>query len=53
MLEEHGDEWPNVFAQWVQRVLSECEGGVGNAFSEFVHAETRRCFNSERALHVP
>ena len=53
MLEEHGDEWAQVFAEWAQRVVAESEGGVANAFSQFVHNETRRCFDSERALHVP
>ena len=53
MLEEHEDEWPRVFAEWVQKVLADFEKGVGNAFSVFVHAETRRCFDGVVALQVP
>ena len=37
MLGERGDEWPNVFAEWVQRVLTDCEGGSGNAFPVSQH----------------
>ena len=53
MLEEHGENWPAVFAGWVQRVLDESEGGASNAFSIFVHSETRRCFEDQLALRVP
>ena len=50
---EHGDEWPRLFAEWVQKVLTDCEGGSGHAFLLFVHIETRRCFGGEQALRVP
>ena len=53
MLEEYGAEWARVFAEWVQKVLADFENGVGNAFSLFVHAETRRCFHDVVALQVP
>ena len=53
MLEEYGAEWARVFAEWVQKVLADFENGVGNAFSLFVHAETRRCFHDVLALQVP
>ena len=53
MLGEHADEWPSVFAEWVQRVLTDCEGGSGNAFPLFVHTETRPCFDGEQALRAP
>ena len=53
MLEEHADEWPSVFAEWAQKVIEDTDAGVDNAFSQFVHSETLRCFYSERALHVP
>ena len=53
MLEEHGDEWVRVFAEWIQKVLDDFETGVANAFSLFVHAETRRCFDEVVALQVP
>ena len=53
MLEEHGEDWPAVFAGWVQRVLDDTEAGMVNAFSHFVHAETRRCFDGVPGLRVP
>ena len=53
MLEEHGEDWPAVFAGWVQRVLDDNEAGMVNAFSHFVHAETRRCFDGVPGLRVP
>ena len=53
MLEEYGAEWARVFAEWVQKVLADFDNGVGNAFSLFVHAETRRCFHDVVALQVP
>ena len=53
MLEDHGDKWPEVFAGRVQKILDDHETGVGNAFSLFVHDETRRCFDAAPALRVP
>ena len=53
MLEEHGEGWPGVFAEWVQRLIKDAEDGIGNVFSLFVHAETRRCFNGALVLQVP
>ena len=53
MLEEHGEDWPSVFAVWVQRVLDDTEAGIVNAFFLFVHAETRRCFDGVPGLRVP
>ena len=52
MLQVHRDSWVEVFAGWMQQVLDEHERGVGNAFSLFVHSETRRCFPGP-ALSVP
>ena len=53
MLQEHEDSWPGTFMGWMQRVLGENEDGVANAFSVFVHNETRRCFDGVSALRVP
>ena len=53
MLECHGEDWPRMFAGWVQRILDDHEAGVWNAFPLFVNAETRRCFDGALALHVP
>ena len=54
MLGEHGGEWPNLLASWMQKVLQDMtqEGG-SNAFSLFVHAETQRCLRDVLALQVP
>ena len=53
MLQEYGDSWPGVFMGWMQQLLGENEKGVANAFSLFVHNETRRCFDAVPALRVP
>ena len=53
MLQEYGDSWPEVFMGWMQQLLGENENGVANAFSLFVHNETRRCFDGVSALRVP
>ena len=50
MVEEHGDAWPEVFSTWMQSLLDD---GRSNAFSIFVHDETRRVFHGVAALHVP
>ena len=53
MLEEHAELWPDMFMGWMQRILVENENGDANAFSVFVHNETRRCFDGVLALRVP
>ena len=53
MLGEHGDAWPEVFAGWMQHVIADCQDGVTNSFSVFVHSETRRCLDGTLALRVP
>ena len=53
MLQENGDNWPELFMGWMQRLLGENEDGVANAFSVFVFNETRRCFDGVPALRVP
>ena len=53
MLQEHWDSWLDVFMGWMQRLLGENENGVANAFSVYVHNETRRCFDEVSALRVP
>ena len=53
MLQEYGDEWPETFTGWMQRLLDDNEKGVANAFSVFVHTETRRCFDAVPSLRVP
>ena len=53
MLDEHGEQWVRIFAGWMQEVMDSLERGQANAFSVFVHRETRRCFNSDVALELP
>ena len=53
MLQQYEEKWPEVFAGWVQQLLGKNEAGVGNAFSLFVHDETRRCFDGLPVLRVP
>ena len=50
MLTEHGADWPEVFATWMQNVLNV---NRSNAFSIFVYTETCREFEGAAALHVP
>ena len=52
MLDAHGEQWAEVFAGWVQKVLADSEGCVRHAFSLFVHSEIRRCFDGAVALRV-
>jgi hypothetical protein len=50
MVEQHGADWADLFAKWMQNVL---EDGCSNAFSTFVYNETCRVFHGTAALHVP
>ena len=53
MLEEHGGDWLRIFAEWMQKLLVDVEGGARNAFSIFVHSETRRTLGDKLALQIP
>ena len=53
MAEEHDKAWGRLFAEWVNQVLDDIDGGASHAFSVFVHRETRRCFEGQLALRVP
>ena len=54
MVSEHDDEWPALFAGWIQQVLEELALEAGsNAFSRFVHQETLRCLSEQDALRIP
>ena len=50
MVAEHKQNWPEVFAGWMQHVMNDDRS---NAFSVFVRDETQRVFSQEHALHVP
>ena len=47
MVETHGEGWAELFSSWMQALLDD---GGSNAFSIFVHDETRRVINYSRAL---
>ena len=53
MLEQHGGEWPALFATWAQSIVEKHQGGEAAAFSAFVHSETQRVLSEEVALVVP
>lgn len=54
MVSEHDQEWPMLFAGWMQQVLDEMAQEAGsNAFSSFVHRETLRCLSAQDALRIP
>ena len=42
MKAKHAQAWPEVFAGWLQQVSNEMAAGDGEAFSRFVHNESRR-----------
>ena len=46
--ELYGADWPAKFAEFMQGVHNSNDGGVPNAFSVFMHAETQRCLS-----HIP
>ena len=53
MAEAHEEDWAELFAQLVQKVLNDLAEGRSNALSEFVHNETRRVLSDTPALLVP
>ena len=53
MATEHAEAWGGVFATWMQQVLDDIHAGVSNAFSLFVHNETRRCSDDVQMLAMP
>ena len=53
MATEHAEAWGGVFATWMQQVLDDIHAGVSNAFSLFVHNETRRCLDDLPMLAMP
>ena len=53
MCSEHGADWGGIFSGWMQKILDDLSKGVSNAFSVFVHDETRRHFEDVPMLTVP
>ena len=50
MAESYGKLWPEHFMQVVQHIIDDTDSGKRNAFSVFVHSETRRCFSGDKAI---
>ena len=50
MVTQHGADWPEMFATWMQEVLTDKRS---NALSTFVYNETCRVFQGTAALQVP
>ena len=53
MAEAHGENWAELFAQLVQKVLNDLAEGRSNALSVFMHNDTRRVLKDTPALFVP
>ena len=50
MVAEHGANWANTFAGWMQTVL---DSTSSNAFSKFMYDESVRVLKDNKALAVP
>ena len=53
MAEAHGENWAQLFAEMIQRVLNDLADGRSNALSVFMHNETKRVLADTLALVVP
>ena len=53
MAEAHGENWAELFAQDVQKVINDLAAGRSDALSVFMHNETRRVLSDTLALLVP
>ena len=53
MAATHGDEWAQLFAEMVQKVVNDLQEGRKEALSQFMHNETRRVLGDAHALILP
>ena len=53
MADVHGEDWAELFAQQVQKVLNDLAAGQSNALSVFMNKETRGVLGETPALLVP
>ena len=53
MAEAHGEDWAELFAELVQKVLNDLGEGRSDALSVFMHNETKRVLADTPALIVP
>ena len=49
----HGGNWATLFAEIMQNVCNELDGGDANALSEFMHRESERAVGCVPTLVVP
>ena len=52
MVDEHGPEWDNVFAGFMQHLADELVAGNASAVINFMQTETSRVLSDVRALQV-
>ena len=53
MAEAHGEDWAELFAELVRKVLNDLAEGRSNALSVFMHNETKRVLAQTPARLVP
>ena len=53
MAATHGEEWAQLFAEMVQKVVNDLQEGRKEALSQFMHNETRRVLGDAHALVLP
>ena len=53
MRNRHGNNYPGLFAGWLQNVCNEMAKGDGAAFSRFVHNESRRLLEDAHNADAP
>ena len=44
--------WPEKFAELIQKVQDDITGGIADAFSKFIHAESARCLSDIPSLRL-
>ena len=49
----HGEDWAQLFAEMVQKVVNDLQDGRREALSQFVHNESRRVLGDAPALILP
>ena len=49
----HGEDWAQLFAEMVQKVVNDLQEGRKEALSQFMHNETRRVLGDAPALVLP
>ena len=53
MAEAHGGDWAQIFAEILQNLANQLEGGNSSALSEFMNSESMRVLGSVQTLRLP